>query len=120
MSAFRLVKIPLILLGVAGCGSQTIDVPRMETSTEDPPEAKVALPPSFVSAPVVFDDPTGIEETISFLARNEEVGAIVLRATREGETVELGRFAREGWTPWTDKIHGTTRRYGQFLSPTWG
>jgi hypothetical protein len=27
----------------------------METTTEDPPEAKVQLPPSFVSAPVVFD-----------------------------------------------------------------
>ncbi len=41
--------------GVVACGSQTLDVPRMETTTDDPPEAHVVLPPSYVSAPVVFD-----------------------------------------------------------------
>jgi len=40
---------------LAACGSQNLDVPKMETSTEDPPEATVELPPSYVSAPVVFD-----------------------------------------------------------------
>ena len=45
----------LMFLGVAACSSQTIDIPKMETSTEDPPEANIELAPSFVSAPVVFD-----------------------------------------------------------------
>src|SRR5688572_9824247 len=45
-----------LLVGLlAACGSQNLDVPKMETSTEDPPEARVDLPPSYVSAPVVFD-----------------------------------------------------------------
>jgi hypothetical protein len=43
------------LTGLIACGGQTIDVPKMETTTEDPPEANVVLPPSYVSAPVVFD-----------------------------------------------------------------
>ena len=40
---------------LTGCNSQNLDVPKMETSTEDPPEATIDLPPSYVSAPVVFD-----------------------------------------------------------------
>ena len=45
----------LIVLGVAACSSQNIDVPKLETTTDDPPEASIGLAPSFVSAPVVFD-----------------------------------------------------------------
>ena len=44
-----------VIFGVAACSSQNLDVPKMETTTDDPPEAHVELAPSFVSAPVVFD-----------------------------------------------------------------
>lgn len=54
MSRLRSVLVP-VFLGASACASHDIDVPQMESSTEDAPEAHVELPPSYVSAPVVFD-----------------------------------------------------------------
>ncbi len=54
MARFRSILFSL-LLGAPACASHDLDVPRMESSTEDAPEAHVELPPSYVSAPVVFD-----------------------------------------------------------------
>lgn len=48
-----ILVLALVLPGA--CGGKDVDVPMMETSTEDAPEANVDLVPSFVSAPVVLD-----------------------------------------------------------------
>ena len=46
----------LLALGALGCGGgEQLNVPQFVTSTEDPPDATVELPASYVSAPVVFD-----------------------------------------------------------------
>jgi len=44
-----------VLVALAACGGKDLNIPQMETSTEDAPEANVDLVPSFVSAPVVLD-----------------------------------------------------------------
>lgn len=43
------------LSSLVACGSHTLDIPKLETTTDDPPDANVVLPPSYVSAPVVLD-----------------------------------------------------------------
>ena len=60
----------LLLVGLAGCSSQNLDIPKMETSGEDPPDANIDLPPSYVSAPIVLDLRPILDELESAIPRN--------------------------------------------------
>lgn len=61
MSRLRSILVP-VLLGASACASQDLDVPKMEASTEDAPDANIVLPPSYISAPVVLDLRSLLEE----------------------------------------------------------